>query len=124
MPCFDGPYTIIDIDEQHSTVTLDLPNSPNIYPTFHTLEVLPFVESDLLLFPSQKFLEPVPIVTEDGEEEFFIEKILDARRRGRGYQYLIRWRGYGQEHDRWLPGSELQDCQALDDWLASRTGSP
>jgi len=124
MPHFDGPYTIIAIDEQHSTMMLDLPNCPNIFPTFHTSEVLPFVESDLSQFPSQKFLEPSPIITETGEEEFFIEKILDARRHGSGYQYLVHWRGYGQEHDRWLPGSELQDCQALDDWLASQTGPP
>jgi len=52
MPRFNGPYTIIDLDEDHSTVTLDLPNSPNVHPTFHTSEVLPFVESDTALFPS------------------------------------------------------------------------
>jgi len=28
MPQYDGPYTIIDVDENHSTMTLDLPNSP------------------------------------------------------------------------------------------------
>ena len=123
MPRFDGPYTIIDMDEQHSTVTLDLPNSPNIHPTFHTSEVLPYIESDTTLFPSRRFEEPNPIITNDGDEEYYIERILDARRRGRGYQYLVRWRGYGQEHDRWLPGSELQNCEALDTWLASRGGS-
>jgi hypothetical protein len=41
MPRFDGPYTIIDTDEMDSTVTLDLPNLPNIFPTFHTSEVVP-----------------------------------------------------------------------------------
>ena len=123
MPRFDGLYTIINLDEQHSTVTLDLPNSPNIHPTFHTSEVLPYIKSDTTLFPSRHFEEPDPITTDEGEEEYFIERILDARRRGRGYQYLVRWQGYGQEHDRWLPGSEVQDCEALDTWLASRGGS-
>ena len=36
MPRFDGPYTIVDTDEKHSTVTIELPNAPNIFPTFHT----------------------------------------------------------------------------------------
>jgi len=64
MPRFDGPYTITEIDEQNSTVTLDLPNSTNIYPTFHTSQVLPFVESDTEKFPSRHFEEPAPIITE------------------------------------------------------------
>ena len=123
MPHYDGPYTIIDMDKEHSTITLDLPNSPNICPTFHTSKILPHIESDTSLFPSRRFQEPNPIITNDGDKEFFIEKILDARRHGRGYQYLVRWCGYGQEHDKWLPGSELQDCEALNNWLASWSGS-
>ena len=124
MPCYDGPYTITDVDEQYSTVTLDLPNSPNKIPTFHTLQVIPYIESDTEMFPSCHFEEPNPIITEDGIEEQFIDKILDARRHGCRYQYLVRWHGFGQEHDKWLPGSELEDFEALDIWLASRNGSP
>ncbi|GLB33342.1 putative retrotransposable element tf2 155 kda protein type 1-like [Lyophyllum shimeji] len=60
---------------------------------------------------------PGPIVTEDGEEEFFIDKIVDERNRERGKQYLIRWRGYGPEHDLWRPGREMEDTEALDVWL-------
>ena len=64
MPCYDGPYTIINTDEQHSTVTLDLPNSTNIYPTFHTSQVVPYIESDTEQFPSRRFEEPEPIITQ------------------------------------------------------------
>ena len=120
MPRYDGPYKIINTDEKHSTVTIELPNAPNIFPMFHTSEVLPFIENNDSLFPSQKFEEPPPILTPEGKEEFFIDKILDQRRWGRGYQYLVHWRGYGQDHDRWLPASELQECAALNTWLASR----
>lgn len=100
MPHYDEPYTIIDIDETHSTVTLNLLNSPNIFPVFHTSEVLPYTESNTLLFPSHHLKEPTPIVTEDGHKEYFIDKILDACQRGHGYKYLIRWSSYGAEHDK------------------------
>ena len=99
MPHFDGPYTVVNTDEKHSTVTIELPNTPNVFPTFHTSEILPFIENNNSLFPSRKFEEPLPILTPEGNEEYFIERILDERRRGRGRQYLVRWRGYGQEHD-------------------------
>ena len=120
MPRYDGPYKVVHMDEKHSTVTIELPNAPNIFPMFHTSEVLPFIENNDSLFPSQKFEEPPPILTPEGEEEFFIDKILDQPRRGCGYQYLVHWCSYGQDHDRWLPASELQECAALNTWLASR----
>lgn len=80
MPRYDGPYTVVGTDKQHSTVTIELPNAPNIFPTFHTSEVLPFIETNTSLFPSRKFEEPLPILTPEGNEEFFIEKIIDERR--------------------------------------------
>jgi len=86
---YDGPYTIINADEKHSTVTIELSNMPNIFPTFHTSEVLPFVKSNTSLFPSCKFNEPLPILTPEGEKEFFIDKILDQCCRGCGHQYLV-----------------------------------
>lgn len=55
---------------------------------------------------------------EDGQQEFFVEKIMDARKRGQGMQYLVHWLSYGQEEDEWLVGSELVDNAALDEWLA------
>src|SRR5271155_2321829 len=39
MPRFDGPYLIIGMDSEHSTVTLDIPDS-RIFNTFHTSQVV------------------------------------------------------------------------------------
>jgi len=36
IPHFDGPYVIINSMPEFSAYTLDLPNSPNIFPTFHS----------------------------------------------------------------------------------------
>jgi len=123
MPRFDGPYTIININEEDSTVTLDLPNSLNIVPTFHTKYIIPYVENDPSLFPGRKFSKPAPVIMEDGTEEYLVRDIIDEKRCGHGCRYLVRWVGYGPEEDRWLSGTDLKDTEALDVWLAkSRTG--
>ena len=114
MPRFDGPYTITDIDPDHSTVTLDLPNSPNIFPMFHTSLVIPYIENDPTLFPDRKFSRPPGIITDNGSSEYLIRDIIDERRCGNGFRYLVRWTGYRPEEDHWLPGSELKDTEALD----------
>lgn len=46
MPHFNGPYSIMKTLPSHSTVMIKLPNSPNTFPTFHTSQVLLFVEND------------------------------------------------------------------------------
>jgi hypothetical protein len=118
MPRFDGPYTVTDTNCDMSTVTLNLPPTSRVYPTFHTSEVFPYNENDCSLFPSQELAWPGAIVTEDSVQEYYVNKIIDARKHGRGMQYLVHWLGYGPGEDEWLPGSELADNAALDDWLA------
>jgi hypothetical protein len=117
MPCYNGPYEVTDTASEISTVTINLPNYPNSFPTFHTSQVRPFVENDKNLFPAHQLDEPVSIYVDD-QEEFYIDHILDEHKQSRGVQYLIWWAGYGPKEDRWLPRHELADCEALDIWLA------
>ena len=121
MPRFDGPYKITKINKDNSTVTLDLPRSPDIFPVFHTSEVMPFIENDDSLFPSRALHTPEPVNVNDNLE-YFVERILDERKsRGRGgTKFLVRWVGQGPEYDLWIPQKELEDCEALDIWFASK----
>ena len=81
----------------------------------------PFLETDDSLFLARALHLPNSINV-DGAQEFFVEKIVDGRRRGQGKHYLVLWRGEGPEGDIWLDAGELEDCEALDVWLAQRTG--
>src|SRR6202790_199921 len=116
MPRHDGPYTVTHTFPERSEYTLKLPNNPNTFPGFHAHLLKRYMPNDPLLFPDRKPPRPMPIVTEEGTEELYIDKIVDARRRGRGVQYLVRYEGYGKEHDEWRPGSEMADTDALDRW--------
>jgi hypothetical protein len=107
----------MDAHAQFSAYTLDLPNAPDVFPTFHASELKHFVPNDPALFPSRNHAKPGPIVTPGGVEEYTIEEIIDERHHGRGMHYLVHWQGYGPEEDWWLPQREFNDCQVLDDWL-------
>ncbi|GBE79178.1 Transposon Tf2-1 polyprotein [Sparassis crispa] len=100
---YDGPYSILHSYPEFSAYTLDLPTSTNIFPTFHSSLLKPWLENDPELFPSHQCSQPGPIITTDGVEEWEVESIVDHRPRGHGFQYLVRFRGYGPEHDVWLP---------------------
>jgi len=39
---------------------------------------------------------PLTIINE--EEEYEVEEVRKHRKRGRGTQYLVHWKGYGDEH--------------------------
>ena len=51
---------------------------------------------------------PEPIQLE-GEDHFEVEALLKHRSRGNSRQYLVRWLGYGPEHDEWVHEEELAD---------------
>jgi hypothetical protein len=51
---------------------------------------------------------PPPILV-NGEPKFEVEQILDERCRCRMLQYLVCWKGYGQEHDTWEVASNLEN---------------
>lgn len=114
---YDGPYTVLQSWPASSVYTLDMPNS-EVVPTFHSSLLRPWVPNDNELFPSRAHSLPDPIVTADGEKEWQVQRILERRRHGRGFQYLVEWTGYGEEHNLWLPGSEVKDLAVLDEFLA------
>ena len=79
MPQHDGPYTVTHTFHECSEYTLKLPNNPNTFPGFHAHLLKRYVPNDPLLFPDREPARPMPIVTEDGTEEWYIDKIVDAR---------------------------------------------
>ena len=116
MPRNDGPYTITHAFSEHSEYMLKLPNNPNAFPGFHAHLLKRYIPNDPLLFPVCEPSRPQPIVTEDGTEEWYIDKIVDACWWGHRVQHLVHYEGYGREHNEWHPGSEMADTDTLERW--------
>ena len=51
------------------------------------------------------------------EEEYEVEEVRKHRKRGRGTQYLVHWKSYGDEHDQWIAETELPHAkEAIEDY--------
>jgi hypothetical protein len=53
-PCWDGPFTVTKTFPEMSSYTLHLPNSPNVFPTYHASLLKRFHKNDASLFPSRE----------------------------------------------------------------------
>lgn len=116
MPRFDGPYKIVS---DHLPTLLNCQHTLTYTATFHASERN--IPNNATLFPSRELPTPAPV--HNYAETWEIEHILDRRTRGRGHQYLVRWREYRPEADIWLPGHEVEDTDALDEYQTRQDSS-
>ena len=107
---FAGPYSI---KWQISPLAyeLTLPKDLKIHLVVHVSLLSPHHTSSL---PGRHPPEPAPLDVE-GEEEYEVEEVLDSRRYGRWrkLQYLVRWKGWGPEHDSWEAAEDLTNAPDL-----------
>ena len=51
------------------------------------------------------------------EEKYEVEEVRKHRKHGRGTQYLVHWKGYGDEHDQWIAKTGLPYArEAIEDY--------
>ena len=111
MPKYLGPFTISRKINQVA-YELDLPPCMKIHNVFH-VSLLNTYRSDGSVHP------PPPPTLVDGELEYEVERILLHRDKHpvRGYkikrEFLIKWLGYGPEHNTWEPEANLKNCPEL-----------
>uniref|UniRef100_A0A3Q3F8X0 Integrase catalytic domain-containing protein n=1 Tax=Kryptolebias marmoratus TaxID=37003 RepID=A0A3Q3F8X0_KRYMA len=118
-PRFIGPYEVLSVIGP-SAVRLRLPSSLRIHPTFHVSQIKP-VQTSPLCPPAEP---PPPGQDREGHPVYAVRRIVDARRRGRGWQYLVDWEGYGPEDRLWVPRSFFCDPSMIKEfWAASQSSS-
>ena len=117
-----GPFEVV-ADARLRTpyaVRLALPDTMRIHPVFH-VSLLEHAADDP--FPGQR-AEPPPPVMVDGEEEQYVDGILDSREYGRWrkLQYLIKWAG--EDRPTWEATENVNSLQAIDRFHALYPGKP
>ena len=107
LPKWIGPFTILKCV---GTVAykLQLPDGWQVHPVFHVSLLKPY-RTDGRLQP------PLPHLV-DGEVFYPIERIVDHRSTKHGrrtvHEYLIRWLGYGPEHNSWEPHANVAESES------------
>ncbi len=50
----------------------------------------------------------------DGDEQFEVDSVLDVRvKQNGGHEFLVKWLGYGPEHNTWEPEANLSNCSDM-----------
>jgi hypothetical protein len=123
LPRWAGPFTITN---QINPVAfrLDLPDTMNIHDVFHSSLLKPYKHD-----PMRTDGEHPPLII-DGQEEFEVEALIGRRsktistkkakhapggkKRTTRWEYLVVWKGYGHEHNEYVPEQELlRHCKAM-----------
>ena len=88
-PKREGPFFITEVLGP-VTYRLQLPATWQIHDVFHAALLQPYKKNGIY---GENFVKPPPELKE-GEEVYDVETILNHRKRGRGYQYFVKWQGY------------------------------
>ena len=72
---------------------------------FHAVLLRQYKETEV--YGTNFQLPPLELI--DGEELYEIENIMKHQKRGRGYQYYIKWKGYPITEATWEPEDIFSD---------------
>lgn len=136
LPKWIGPFSIVKVVNE-VVVELDLPIPLRIHPTFHTSLVKPYIEN------GQPQLPPPTTLFEDGAVGYNVECILSHRTIKRGKattrnakgkrnhrgisirrEFLVKWEGYGTDHNSYEPEENFEGNTLLTEYLANLNLDP
>jgi transposase InsO family protein len=107
LPKWMGPFKVM-ARVGEVAYKVQLPPTLKWHDVFHVSLLRPYVDSGRVAPP------PLPEIIQ-GEVEYEVEEILGHRDVGTGKrtkrQYLVKWQGYGHEHNSWEPLQNLGNCE-------------
>lgn len=116
-PRFTGPFRVLE-PVGLQAYRLQLPATWKIHDVFH----ISLLEKYHRREDSEDIQEPLPLAElVDGQEEWEIEEILDKKKRSGKIWYYIKWNGYPEEFNQWLPGEELEHAEELREQFEEKT---
>lgn len=129
IPEYLGPFTVTAVDSALDNITLALPTfitSKRVHPTFHVSKLKPF-HSRTTVLPQlpDLFARTAPIgYTDNGEELFAIDRILQKRIRHGHPEYQVHYTCYPSTHLQWEPLTPQNRHTWESDWSLLQSFDP
>lgn len=119
-PTWLGPWKVLEIVNDNA-YRLQIPADMKIWPVLNSEYLKPYVSS-LPEFSAHNPERTAPEYVKGNVEFFKAEAILDVRPRGRGRQFLLKWKGRPRDESTWRPETEVRkhDPQLLDVFLIAK----
>ncbi|KAG1939621.1 hypothetical protein F2P79_017000 [Pimephales promelas] len=89
--------------------------APKFIGPFTVTKIISPVAVRLKLPPVYRRIPPPPRLV-DVETTCLVNRILDSRQRGHGFQYLVDWEGYCPEERNWVPARDIPDHSLIYDY--------
>src|SRR5260221_2719490 len=105
-----GPFKVLWASP--TNCKLELPPRMKVHPVFHNSLLKPYTET---MAHGPNFELPTPEIVEGEEGHYEIERILTSRptRNRKSTQYLVKWKGYPDSENSWIPEKELSHAKEL-----------
>ncbi|SOV04618.1 uncharacterized protein UDID_17154 [Ustilago sp. UG-2017a] len=106
-----GPFSVSKVISSHA-YRLQLPPSMKIHNVFHVDRLEPYVANTI----PNRVQPPPPPVEVESDLEYEVEQIINSKVDHRYRDplfYLVRWVGYGPDHNSWEPASNLTHASDL-----------
>jgi hypothetical protein len=100
---FMGPFRV---DEPVGTQAyrVHLPTTMRIHNVFHVSALEPYQRRE-----GEQEILPLPELVE-GEEEYEVEEVLAKQRRQGAYWYKVKWKGWPEEYNQWIPEGNFRNA--------------
>lgn len=115
-----GPFSV-NRKVGNGAYRLNLPPSMSrLHPVFNVVK-LTLARPDPI--PSRRPQPPpLPEIIE-GEEEWIVEEILDSKVMNRKLRYLVKWEGFGVEHNSWEPWDNVHAPERITEFYRRHPGA-
>ena len=116
-----GPYTIVGLAGPNA-VELKLPKSMQIHPAVNISWVKPYRDH----LEGQPSHRPGPVhVTEDRDNKWEVDQIIDSQYKNKKLEFLVHWKGYDDRDYTWeLKGNHGNVKEALMDFYHANPSTP
>jgi len=111
-PVFMGPYKIFHCFPETDNYTVEISFAPSGFITVHTSLLAPWLENLDDKFPSRTHTLPGPIDADASAPRYEVKHIIKHRTRKDNQQFLVKWLGYGHEHNSWQNREDM-DKEAI-----------